>query len=250
MADRYTFHSRPLAHPKAIVTGSSGGSKGSSAYRFTILTDRLLRYEWSPDGGFEDRVSSFAFFRRFPDVPVPNFQTCETKDSLQITTEYFQLTYDKKKFSADGLSVKVLGPSNRGDVWRYDGKSYGDLGGTARTLDGAYGRVDLEPGVLSRKKGYAVLEDSESMLWDEKGWIAVREKGRVDGYVFAYDGDHKGAIRDFYRVSGKQPVLPRWTLGNWWSRYHEYSAGEYLELMDRFKREGIPLNVGVVDMDW
>ncbi|KAK4142561.1 uncharacterized protein C8A04DRAFT_13136 [Dichotomopilus funicola] len=248
MADRYTFHSRPLADPKAIVTGSSGKGSSASHYRFTVLTDRLLRYEWSPDGGFEDRASTSVIFRRFPDVGVANFLTHDTVDSLRITTDYFQLSYDKKKFSADGLSVKVLG--DRGDVWRYDGKSYGDLGGTARTLDGAYGRVDLEPGVLSRKKGYAVLDDSESMLWDKKGWIAVREKGRVDGYVFAYDGDHKAAIRDFYRISGKQPVLPRWTLGNWWSRYHEYSAGEYLELMDRFKSEGIPLNVGVVDMDW
>ncbi len=134
------------------------------------------------------------------------------------------------------------------DTWRYDGKSYGDLHGTARTLDNADGRIPLDPGILSRKP-YAVLDDSESMLFED-GWVASRKPGRKDGYVFAYNGDHKAAIKDFYRLSGHQPLLPRWSLGNWWSRYHAYSADEYLELMSHFKQEGIPLTVGVIDMDW
>ncbi|KAJ4289315.1 hypothetical protein N0V88_007066 [Collariella sp. IMI 366227] len=234
---RYSFPCKPAANPKAIVTGG----KGSSHYRFTVLTDRLLRFEWSEDGGFEDRVSTFAFFRWFD---VPSYRVAETQDSFQIITDYFHLNYDKKKFSSEGLSVKV-----GSHVWQFDGKSYGDLGGTARTLDGAWGRVDLEPGIMSRKP-YAVLDDSKSMLFDDEGWIATRPPGRIDGYLFAYNGDHKAAIKDFFRVSGSQPVLPRWTLGNWWSRYHEYTAAEYLELMDHFKREAIPLNVGVIDMDW
>ncbi|KAK4149542.1 hypothetical protein C8A00DRAFT_37853 [Chaetomidium leptoderma] len=234
---RYSFPSNPAANPKAVVTGG----KGSSHYRFTVLTDRLIRYEWSEDGGFEDRVSTFALFRHFA---APHYRVVDLEDSLEIITEHFHLSYDKKKFSSAGLSVKV-----HKDVWQYDGNSYGDLGGTARTLDGAWGRVDLEPGVLSRK-AYAVLDDSKSMLFDSHGWIATRPPGRIDGYLFAYNGDHKAAIKDFYRLSGTQPILPRWTLGNWWSRYHEYTASEYLELMDHFKREGIPLNVGVVDMDW
>ncbi|KAL2188124.1 glycoside hydrolase family 31 protein [Thermothelomyces heterothallicus CBS 203.75] len=234
---RYTFPRNPAANPKAVVTGG----KGSSYYRFTLLTERLIRYEWSEDGGFEDRASTFAVFRYFD---APQYRVVETNDSLEIITDYFHLTYDKKKFSSEGLSVRV-----GSDVWHYDGKSYGDLGGTARTLDGAYGRVDLEPGVLSRK-AYAVLDDSKSMLFDDDGWIAIREPGRIDGYVFAYNGEHKAAIRDFYRLSGRQPVLPRWVLGNWWSRYHAYSADEYIELMDHFKREGIPLTTSIVDMDW
>lgn len=204
------------------------------------MTTRLIRFEWSEDGEFEDRASTFALFRNFDSS---TFAVIDKEDRLAIITESFRLAYDKKRFSFDGLSVKVWD-----DVWQYDGKSYGDLGGTARTLDGAWGRVDLEPGVLS-KKAYAVLDDSASMLFED-GWIATRKPGRIDGYLFAYNGDHKAAIKDFYRLSGSQPVLPRWTLGNWWSRYHEYTAEEYLELVDRFSREGIPLNVGVIDMDW
>jgi alpha-glucosidase (family GH31 glycosyl hydrolase) len=45
-------------------------------------------------------------------------------------------------------------------------------------------------------------------------------------------------------------MLPRWALGNWWSRYHPYSADEYLELLDTFDAERVPLSVAVLDMDW
>ncbi|OIW23810.1 hypothetical protein CONLIGDRAFT_664269 [Coniochaeta ligniaria NRRL 30616] len=236
---RYSFASSPKADPKAIVTGGKG-----SKYRFTVLTDRLLRYEWSDDGQFEDRVSTFAVFRKFD---VPDFRVIDTKDSLEIVTQFFHLYYDKKDFTRAGLAVTVfLGNDN---TWRYDGQNFGDLGGTARTLDNADGRIPLEPGILAQKP-YAVLDDSKSMLFDGKGWLGTRVPNRKDGYVFAYSGDHKAAIKDFYRLSGSQPLLPRWALGNWWSRYHAYSATEYLDLVDHFKSDGIPLTVGVLDMDW
>lgn len=235
---RYNFASSPKADPKAIVIGGKG-----SKYRFTVLTERLLRYEWSDDGQFEDRVSTFAVFRKFD---VPDFRVIDNKDSLEIVTQFFHLYYDKKDFTRAGLAVTVfLG----NDTWRYDGQNFGDLGGTARTLDNADGRIPLEPGILSQKP-YAVLDDSKSMLFDDKGWLGTRVPNRKDGYVFAYSGDHKAAIKDFYRLSGSQPLLPRWALGNWWSRYHAYSASEYLDLVDHFKSDGIPLTVGVLDMDW
>ena len=71
-----------------------------------------------------------------------------------------------------------------------------------------------------------------------------------DIYLFAYGHDYKSAIRALYTISGSQPLLPRWALGNWWSRYYKYSDKEYLDLMDRFKREKLPLSVAVLDMDW
>ena len=100
------------------------------------------------------------------------------------------------------------------------------------------------------REGFAVLDDSGSMLWDDDGWVAPRDGSRPDLYVFAYGRDHAEALRAFYAVSGRTPVLPRWALGNWWSRYHPYTADEYLDLVDRFRAEGIPFSVGVLDMDW
>ena len=238
---RWDFPTQPLASPSAIVSGLH--------YRFTVLTDGLLRYEYAPDSHFEDRASVFAIRRSFD---VPSFRSSRADGYLHIRTARFHLIYrEGAPFSPDSLLVRVLGGLTiYHSEWRY-GLPAGDLGGTARTLDNVDGRVELGPGVISRQ-GYAAIDDSGTMLFDEHGWIATRREGegRVDGYLFAYGHDYKAAIKALYALSGKQPRVPRWLLGNWWSRYHKYTAESYLALMDRFEEEGVPLSVAVVDMDW
>lgn len=238
----YHFESKPLAHPEATVQGPH--------YRFTLLTDRLLRYEWSHDGQFEDRASTFAINREFS---VPKFQAIDRPDELEIITEHLHLSYDKKRFSPSGLLCSFPAKVTLwGAQWRYgeDTDKRQNLGGTARTLDECDGRCDMGTGVLSRF-GYADVDDSKSMLFDGKGFVAGRRPGdRIDGYLFCHGHDYKGAIKDLYALSGKQPILPRWALGNWWSRYYKYQQDEYIGLMDEFRRKDIPLSVAVVDMDW
>lgn len=221
------------------------GGQRQQHYRFTVLSDGLVRYEWAPDGQFEDRSSSLAVQR---DQPVPPFRVKETDDSLEIITSRFHLTYDKQEFSPSGLSAVVAG--HTGSVWRY-GEESETLGGTARTLDGANGRIPLGPGVTS-PKGFVAIDDSNSMLFGSDGFVATRlpGPGRIDGYLFAYGHDYRDAVKALYAITGSQPLLPRWALGNWWSRYYAYTAESYLALMDKFREERIPLSVGVLDMDW
>ncbi|MGI5125721.1 TIM-barrel domain-containing protein [Pseudonocardia sp. CA-107938] len=229
---------RPAAPAASVLAGDH--------WRITVLLDGLLRLEWSPDGGFEDRASTFAVHR---DLPTPEFEVNRSDSRLEIVTERLHLTWDLQPFSAAGLTVQVRGRvTDHRSTWRW-GTTPETLGGTGRTLDGADGAIPLEPGVVSRD-GIAVVDDSASFLFTEDGWIGTRVQDRADVYVFAYGHDYPAAIRALYAVSGAQPVLPRWALGNWWSRYHAYSADEYLELMDRFAAEGVPFSVGVLDMDW
>ena len=245
----YNFESRPKAHKEACITGPN--------YRFTILADGLFRYEWSADGKFEDRASTFVINR---DLPVPDFKVVDSGDELEIITDRFHVSYDKQKFSASGLMASFNDKITQwGAQWRFG--DYGgpdlehpmmirNLGGTARTLDEVDGRCGMGTGVLSRF-GYAAIDDSDTMLFDGKGFVCGREAGdRIDGYLFCYGHDYKEAIKTLYAVSGSTPILPRWALGNWWSRYHPYSQDGYIALMDKFKQKEIPLSVAVIDMDW
>ncbi len=79
---------------------------------------------------------------------------------------------------------------------------------------------------------------------------APRDHRETDIYFFGYGRRYREAVHDFQKLSGPAPLLPRYALGNWWSRYYRYSEEEYLDLMDRFKREGIPFTTSVIDMDW
>ncbi|UNI13965.1 hypothetical protein JDV02_000651 [Purpureocillium takamizusanense] len=250
----------PPSAPRAITHKSRApatpivGGRGDDKFRFTVLRDGLVRYEYAPDGHFEDRPSAFAALRdeALQSAAVPDFTVRETSARVEIITERFHLTYSKAagRFSPGTLFARVFGHTD--DVWRF-GEEQQTLGGTYRTLDHVDGRVDMGHGVVSRK-GFASVDDSRTMLFTPDGsFIAPRREpveDRIDGYLFCYGHDYRAAVRALYAISGPQPLLPRWALGNWWSRYKEYTTESYLELVRLFRRNRLPLSCAVIDMDW
>ncbi len=243
---RFKWPTEGKADERAIIRGNF--------YRFTFLTDRLVRIEYDEKGNFEDRASQQIFFRS---LPVPEFtQKIDENDVLTVETEHILFTYKLgAEFLPETLSIKLKNAP--GSVWHY-GENPEQLLGTSCTLDGFDGNkrvhdgdeLPLNGGVCSRG-GIAVVDDSESLvLGDEDGWIELRAENTKDIYVFAYGHDYKAAIRDLYKITGAPPMLPAYALGNWWSRYHKYTQEEYQNLMIKFEQEGIPFSVGVVDMDW
>lgn len=229
----------PVADPANIITGPG--------YRITVLDPGLVRLEYSATGEFEDRASQMVLNRAFPRV---DYELVESEDLLEVHTERLHLIYNKQAFSTSGLSVQATGGvHSSASVWRYGRPAGGNLGGTARTLDEVDGSCRLDPGILSRD-GIAVVDDSATVLLSDDGWIAPRRAGNEDLYVFAFGRDYQRALQVFHQLTGPVPLLPRYVLGNWWSRYHPYSAQEYVDLMDRFAAHSVPLAVAVLDMDW
>ncbi|GLC82164.1 glycoside hydrolase family 31 protein [Lacrimispora brassicae] len=231
-----------ISHPRALEENIIQGDK----YRITMLTEGLVRLEYSEDGCFEDRPTQTVINRNFPKS---GWRLVSSEDGIEIHTSRLHLIYNEKEFSRYGLSIQVKGNlSAYHSIWHYS-EEIMDLGGTARTLDLIDGPVPLDHGIVSRY-GYSVLEDSKSQILREDGWIEPRKKGVQDLYFFGYGHDYKEALNDFYDLCGKTPMLPRYALGNWWSRYYQYTEDSYLELMERFKKENLPFTVAVIDMDW
>ncbi|MCD8076495.1 MAG: DUF5110 domain-containing protein [Lachnospiraceae bacterium] len=215
-------------------------------YRFTLLTPCLIRMEYREDGAFEDRPTQIVWNRRFDEVP---FRLVRDGEGFDLFTEQMHITYDGQRFSPNGLTGKALGGLHPyGNNWRY-GENGHNLGGTARTLDEADGACSLSNGIQAIT-GCSVLDDSQSLLLTEEGWVEPRRGEGIDLYLFAYGSDYKQALKAFYRLTGNTLMLPRYALGNWWSRYYAYTEESYMELVNRFQAEEIPFTVAVIDMDW
>ena len=214
-------------------------------YRISILTDRLVRLEYNEDGIFEDRMTQMVTNRNFADADCKK----ELKEGrLVIETKDLRITYDGEEFSTNGLSILV---KSNGNTWHYSvvyANSDMNLLGTARTLDLTDGYVELDNGIFGRY-GYAVIDDSRSPVF-ENGEFTMRSSHGKDLYFFGYGKDYYGGLRDFYQLCGSAPMIPRYALGNWWSRYYRYTESSYNELLDRFEEEKIPISVAVIDMDW
>lgn len=238
MQEIYRIKAAPQSRPESVLQGEG--------YRITVLTEGLLRLEYSEEGIFEDRPTQTVWNR---DFETPAFRVSETPELLELQTNRLRLSYRKGPFDKNSLTIQVLAEGcTYNSVWRYS-DPVADLGGTARTLDKADGAIPLEHGLLS-KNGFTVLDDSRSLVLTEDGWVEPRTGGGIDIYFFGYGREYLDCLRDFYRLCGKTPMLPRFALGNWWSRYHKYTEESYLELMERFQREQLPFSVAVIDMDW
>ena len=228
----------PKANPAAIL------HEGDA--RFTILSNRLIRMEFDPQKRFEDHASQVFLYR---EQEVPSFNSWRQDGWLHIETDHLHLQFKEKgRFHWRDLHITL---KQTGQTWQYSYPDQSNLGGTIRTLDSADGPLSLPDGLISRS-GWAVADDSQSLIFDENEWLQPRETSpeKRDLYFFGYAQDYLAAITDYQRVSGKPALLPRWALGNWWSRYWTYSDQELLELIDTFTQLHIPLSVCIVDMDW
>ncbi len=239
---RVRIAGNPHAHPRCVVIRGH--------VRFTVLTARLLRLEWSPTSEFTD-FATFAFPNRYVTEP-PQFTVQDDGENVRIDTGALTLTYrlGSGAFGPDNLAITYrLGTET--NIWHPGQSNIGNLGGTRRTLDFTGGEVPLEPGLISRD-GWAVVDDSLGAVFrSEDGWVDARPPQSVqDWYFFGYGHAYAEALADYTRFGGVSPLIPRYVLGIWWSRFWPYSASELEQLVTDFDEHALALDVLVVDMDW
>lgn len=206
----------------------------TNEFRISFITERLFRIEKE----------------NYLDLPTQVIINRQVKSTFSIDyKEYkefheFETPFIKVLISKDGI-VKKIGLKDSLKVIKEFKKD--NLKGTARTLDGVNESCPLSDGVIS-KNGVAILDDSNSLVvYDNQ---LYPRKRCSDLYYFAYGNRYQEALNAFYMLTGNVPLIPKYALGNWWSRYHAYSDEEYIELIEKFKEKNIPISVSVIDMDW
>ena len=249
----------PQANPNAVISAGKA--------RFTVLTPEMIRIQYSDRQLFEDRATFAVVNRR---LPVPAFTKEERDGYLYIKTDVLTLQYKiggviSSKPSSDVLTIRFQ-MNNRQVTW-YPGKDDAlNLKGTTRTLDGQIGdnkRQEMENGILSRA-GWSIIDESPrtrrgdgsttfafDKRYDGIDWVAEPvDKDAVDWYFMGYGHQYKKALGDFIKIAGRQPMPPLYVLGYWYSKYQRYTSDEFMEIVNDVKRNQIPMDVMIFDMDW
>lgn len=203
-------------------------------WRVTFITPRLIRFE---TGRFTDEPSTAVWFRRFE-----GGNMSVNKSGKTITVETDEIIYTIENLVPYSVYFK---DTKKTEIF----SRQENLKGTRRTLDMQFGSAKLGDGFITKGGAY-LFDDSDSLLIDEGGHFVKRTGAGKDYYMFAYGKNYRETVNAFYKISSAVPLVPRYALGVWWSRYHAYTQQEYLDLMLRFKKEGIPLTVATIDMDW
>lgn len=232
-----------LAAPAASAQRSSVVVDGS--VRFEAITPTLIRLEHSPRGRFEERPTQTTVGGLRGGA---RLETTVRGGVRVIRTSRLTLRWKRGSGPLDRGDLRVrLGKRGFSPALGPDPRQ---LGGWRRSLDLVDGPVPLHEGMLSRR-GWYLLDDSATALID-RGWFSPRpgEAGYQDLYLFAYGRDYARGLRDLRRLTGPAPLPPRKAFGVWFSRWWPYGAADWRALVERFRRERVPLDTISIDTDF
>ena len=112
MQEIYRVKTSPVALSDNMIIGEK--------YRITVLTEALVRLEYSEDGVFEDRATQTVLFRDFPKT---GYHVVRNADGIEVHTSMLHLIYNEKEFSSHGLSIQIKGNlSAYHSIWHYGEK--------------------------------------------------------------------------------------------------------------------------------
>ena len=257
-------YSNNVSKPQTVFKGQF--------YRITVLSDMLVRLEFSEEGYFEDRLTEFARFRNFP---IPQMKVDQNEKYLDITTKYFNLRYEKEKafngskYSPDSiLRIKLLDASNK--EWYYGHPEarnyYGIVANLDKTTDPfieesevkdlKHVKRKIEDYLESKVKGlystdgFASIDDSKTNFLDEDGTIIFNDKKRIDMYVFLYNKDFGTCLQNYFMLTGMPPLIPRYALGIWWNKNDFYYFDDIQKLLIDFNKYKIPMSILLLGDNW
>lgn len=241
-------------------------------YRITVLSDLLVRLEFSEEGYFEDRPTELVKFRNFS---IPQMKVDQNEKYLDITTKYFNLRYEKEKsftgskYAPDSvLRIKLL--DSAGKEWYFGHAEarnyYGIVGNIDRTVDPFVEQaevkdlkhlkkhfenlVDSKAKGLYSADGFASIDDSKSNFIAEDGSIIYNDRKRIDTYVFLYNKDFGNCLQSYYTLTGMPPLIPRYALGIWWNKSDFYYFDDIKKLLVDFNKYKIPMSVLLLGDNW
>lgn len=221
-----------------------------SKYRITILSDILVRLEYSETGSFENRPTELIKHRNFG---VPKFTKKEDEKFLILSTSYFKLEYEKEKpFEGSKVNPEQylkISLHNSGKIWYFNHPEARNFKGTGYSLDNADGNPTYGKGLYSTD-GFVSIDDSGSLICNKDGSLGKRTDKRIDTYVFLYRKDFGLCLRDYYRLTEKPSLIPRYALGIWWNKDYPYNEFELEELIWNFNKNKIPLSVILLSKYW
>lgn len=215
-------------------------------YRITVLTERLVRLEYSNNGVFTDNLTQLVTNRNFKK---PLFKVEESNSLLKITTNYFVLEYVKEKnFKGTKLSPMSnlkISLVNSDKIWYYGHPEVRNFNLSAYKLKNDKDRLIQRS--LYSLDGFASIDDSKSAIINVDGTLQERPSNNIDIYVFLYNNDFYRCLTDYFDLTGYPPLIPRDALGNWWCKKEEYNDEEIAHLVKKFKDEDVPISLLVLN---
>jgi len=126
-----------------------------------------------------------------------------------------------------------------------------DMRGTERRM--IQGNTDDYCNIIQSIKGYGLFWDNYSPTTfksDKNMFQFDSQRGEGIDYYFIYGGDADGVIEGIRQLTGTVPMLPLWSYGFMQSRERYKSSSELTGVLDRYRQDGVPIDVMIQDWQY
>ena len=166
---------------------------------------------------------------------------------LQDTQRGFRFKLQQNEKLMGG-GQRVLGMDRRGHRFPLYNKA--DYGYTTQSNQMYFGLS----AVLSNRNYALIFDNSASGYMDlghtESDIMQFEAVGGRTAYVVVAGTDYPNIIENFVEITGKQPLPPRWALGNFASRFGYKTEQQTRDTVQGFIDQDFPLDAVVLDLYW
>ena len=157
---------------------------------------------------------------------------------------YFSLQNDEMIFGAGERALPLNRRGYRLNLYNNPWYGYGE------------GADNLNYSVpfITSSKGYGLFFDNPSKSYLDIGKTNgnILEYGALSGElnVYVIFGDYQQVLKSYYKLTGTQPLPPRWAFGNFMSRFGYTSETQVKEILSKMKEQNIPVDAIIFDLFW
>ena len=171
------------------------------------------------------------------------------QDGLNISDNGVSLSFaldENEKLYGGGQ--RVLGMDRRGHSMPLYNKAH--YGYTTSSNQMYFGLS-----AVMSSKNYSVLFDNTASGELDIGKtnsdeLLFKAQGGRASYIMVLGENLEDTVTNTVAVTGKQPLPPRWLLGNFASRFGYKSQNEVMDVIDAFNTQDIPVDAVVLDLYW
>jgi oligosaccharide 4-alpha-D-glucosyltransferase len=246
-----------LAQADYITSKSFRSSKGI----FTVFhyTENMYKIKFHPNEYSKSELTSDAVIMKLPAMSGHPFKarligdtvflndkavvvgTCQTKEYGGF---YFPLQNGEMIFGGGERALPLNRRGYRLNLYNNPWYGYGE------------GADNLNYSVpfITSSNGYGLFFDnpSKSFLDIGKANKDVLEYGTSSGEINVYVifGNYQQILQSYHKLTGTQPLPPRWALGNLMSRFGYTSEKQVKNILQKMKEENIPVDAIIFDLFW
>jgi oligosaccharide 4-alpha-D-glucosyltransferase len=232
----------------------------SGSWQFTQYAANIIKVNFKPTAyTTNENVSDAVLLRRQMQITIPF--TVEDNIAFIGTGKKISITAPEKNNGFNSFKIilregeKIFGGGERALPLNRRGCKFNLYNNPWYGYAEGADNLNYSVPFFTSSNGYGLFFDNASKGYADIGKTSpnIFEAGFTSGELNVYvilGNDYKEILSAYHKLTGTQPLPPRWALGNLMSRFGYTSQQQVMDVVSKMKAQHIPIDAVIFDLFW